>query len=269
VLADIRGMLTPEALDEMSPKDRAELEKVRPPDDVRALGDADLPEELAWPFIEADGSRGKVILAMSGWGYEIWDAHDLVRFSDDVRALHLGDDVLLGGTAFVFADVIRSIERDGPLATLCSIIGAVFVVALVMGVGRHAAVTLICCVAGTLFMLAAASLLGLRVNFLDFVALPITVGIGIDYAVNIAARERELGPGRSREALESVGGAVALCSFTTIVGYGSLLLSQQRAIRSFGAAAILGEATCLTAALAFAPALLYVLGRRATRSRIK
>ena len=262
VLADIRGMLTPDALDAMSAADRKEARELRPPADLRALRDADVPDELAAPFIESDGSRGKLILAMSGWGYEIWNARDLVRFSDTVRGLHLGKDVLLGGTAFVFADVLRSIESDGPRATFASILGAILVVALIMGFGRHGAATLACGATGTLFMLAIASLVGLRVNFLDFVALPITVGIGIDYAVNIAARDRQNGPGHARDVLHTVGGAVALCSFTTIVGYGSLLLSANRAIRSFGLAAILGEGTCLTAALILGPALLWVLARR-------
>jgi predicted RND superfamily exporter protein len=63
-----------------------------------------------------------------------------------------------------------------------------------------------------------------------------------------------------------VGGAVAVCSFTTIVGYGSLLLSANRGIRSFGTAAIVGEITCLLVALALAPALLHVLRPRRAES---
>jgi hypothetical protein len=100
------------------------------------------------------------------------------------------------------------------------------------------------------------------VNFLDFVALPITIGIGIDYAVNLTARERLEGPGSARRALATTGGAVALCSFTTIVGYGSLLLSENQGIRSFGLAAIIGEGTCLAAALFLGTALLQVFAPR-------
>jgi predicted RND superfamily exporter protein len=111
-------------------------------------------------------------------------------------------------------------------------------------------------------MIAAAALLGLRVNFLDFVALPITLGISVDYAVNVVTRERADGPGSARRALATTGGAVALCSWTTAVGYGSLLLSANAGIRSFGLVAILGEATCLLAALTLTPALLELLDRR-------
>ena len=93
-------------------------------------------------------------------------------------------------------------------------------------------------------MIACAALLGLKVNFLDFVALPITLGISVDYAVNVVARDdgpAERGSSdRSADlgqALATTGGAVVLCSWTTIVGYGSLLLSANAGIRSFGAVA--------------------------------
>jgi hypothetical protein len=137
-----------------------------------------------------------------------------------------------------------------------ALLGVVLFVVVIVGRGRHAIVTLASVVAGTTLMIAGAALLGLKVNFLDFVALPITLGISVDYAVNVVARERASGPGSAREALATTGGAVVLCSWTTTVGYGSLLLSANAGIRSFGAVAILGEATCLLAALTLAPALL-------------
>jgi predicted RND superfamily exporter protein len=130
-------------------------------------------------------------------------------------------------------------------------------VLLVVGRNRHGFVTLACGLGGTMLMLGLSALIGIKVNFLDFVALPITIGIGIEYAVNIATRERQEGPGRGRAALATTGSAVAICSYTTIVGYGSLLLSQNLGIRSFGLAAMLGELTCLAVALFLAPALLW------------
>ena len=88
--------------------------------------------------------------------------------------------------------------------------------------------------AGTLLMVAVCALLGLKVNFLDFVALPITLGLGIDYAINVAHRH---GPTRSpirSRTLRTSGSAVFVCSLTTIIGYGSLLVSDNLAIRGFG-----------------------------------
>ena len=188
----------------------------------------------------------------------------MIDCSRPVRALHLPDEMAVGGGAFVFADVLRAVTRAGPRATLAALLGVVLFVVVVVGRKRHVIATLASVVAGTTVMIACAALLGLKVNFLDFVALPITLGISVDYAVNVVARERDGGRSIFGQALATTGGAVVLCSWTTIVGYGSLLLSANAGIRSFGAVAILGEATCLVAALTLAPALLALMAPQAS-----
>ena len=266
VLAEIRTLLTSKEIAALDAKDREGLDKLTPPADLRVLTDADVPDAVAWPFIEADGSRGKLILATAGPGYEVWNAKDTVRFSTKVRALNLADDVHLGGASFVFADVLDAVLRDGPRATLAALIGAILVVLVIVGRNRHGFVTIVCGLGGTILMLGVSALLGLKINFLDFVALPITIGIGIEYAVNIATRERQEGPGRGRAALATTGSAVAVCSYTTVVGYGSLLLSQNLGIRSFGLAAMIGELACLTVAIFLAPALLWATAPKRDRA---
>ena len=64
----------------------------------------------------------------------------------------------------------------------------------------------------------------------------------------------------------STGAAVALCSWTTIVGYGSLLAARNRALNGFGAMAILGEIACLMAAIVALPAALFWWEARARRN---
>jgi hypothetical protein len=66
-------------------------------------------------------------------------------------------------------------------------------------------------------------------------------------------------------AVISTGTAVAVCSWTTIVGYGSLLAARNRALKGFGIMAILGELACISAAILALPALLLWLGRRRAR----
>jgi predicted RND superfamily exporter protein len=56
----------------------------------------------------------------------------------------------------------------------------------------------------------------------------------------------------------STGGAVTLCSLTTIIGYSSLLLAKNQALFLFGAVAVIGEVSCLSAALLALPATLLV-----------
>ncbi len=268
VLADLRKKIDHNAKN-LEDADREEAERLRPPDVIHPISDADIPAVMAWPFTEKDGTRGRLVLVDAGQQYDTWLAHDLLAFTTTVEGLDLGQGTLYGGSNFVFADVIRSMEGDGPKATLIALAGALLVITLLVGLRRHGAVTLVCMLSGTLLMIAGGWLLGLRVNFLDFVALPITIGIGIDYSVNIVTRERQEGTGSARAALATTGGAVLMCSFTTVVGYATLLLSANKGIKSFGTAAILGELTCVTAALVLAPALLQLLApRRATDSAV-
>ena len=107
-----------------------------------------------------------------------------------------------------------------------------------------------------------------KINFLNFIALPITFGIGVDYAVNIFSRYREEGDASLDKVIRDTGGAVLLCSFTTVVGYGSLLIASNQAFVSFGWLAVIGELTCLLAAVFAMPAILHTL-YEARQAKIK
>jgi uncharacterized protein len=106
-----------------------------------------------------------------------------------------------------------------------------------------------------------AAAVGLKINFFNFIVFPITFGIAVDYGANVAARVRER-RGDVLLSLAEVGPAVALCSWTSIVGYGSLLFSLNRALRSFGWYAMAGEVTTIVTALVLLPALLLLARRR-------
>jgi predicted RND superfamily exporter protein len=113
-------------------------------------------------------------------------------------------------------------------------------------------------------MVGIAGTAEVKITFLNFIALPITFGIGAEYGLNVAQRYRD-----DRDmvrAVGSTGAAVALCSWTTIVGYGSLLAASSRALRGFGLMAILGEVSCLAAALVAMPAI--ILWREKCRRKI-
>jgi uncharacterized membrane protein YdfJ with MMPL/SSD domain len=70
-------------------------------------------------------------------------------------------------------------------------------------------------------------------------------------------------------ALEGAGGAVILCSLTTLIGYVSLYASANRALNSFGLAMSIGEVTCLGASVIALPAFLHLLESRARRPAVE
>src|SRR5262249_39354040 len=93
-------------------------------------------------------------------------------------------------------------------------------------------------------------------NFLNFVALPISIGVGADYALNMMARREKEPDAKIERVIIETGGAVILCSLTTTLGYLALLLSINRAVRSFGLVAAVGEVTTLLAAVLVLPSVL-------------
>jgi predicted RND superfamily exporter protein len=169
----------------------------------------------------------------------------------------------MASSTLVFADVLQAIEQDGPRATALSLAGVVLLVLVAFGLGRRsvrslsdAGWVLASLAVGVIWFGGLAGALRLRLNMLNFIALPITFGIGVDYATNIFQRRR-LDHARSiAHIVRTTGGAVALCSLTTIIGYASLLIARNQALISFGLLAVLGEVACLAAALLALPALL-------------
>ena len=55
---------------------------------------------------------------------------------------------------------------------------------------------------------------------------------------------------------------VVLCSLTTTLGYLALIGSHNQAIRSLGVVAVIGEISCILAAMLVLPAVWYLVERR-------
>jgi uncharacterized protein len=200
----------------------------------------------------SDGRVGLVAAVKPGNEFDERDGHDLIRFAGALRKI-ADDGVIVTGASLLFADVLLQIQTDGPLVTAIAAVGLVVMVLLVVGRTRRAVAVLAATATGSILMIAVCALAGLEINFLDFVALPITLGLGIDYAINVADRAANSDP---VVALRSTGGTVLVCSLTTVFGYLSLMVSDNLSIRGFGLASLIGEITCMVAAFVVVPAII-------------
>jgi predicted RND superfamily exporter protein len=238
-------------LDDQQKKDLADLRRAlseAPP------ADRDLPPELSEFFVERDGSIGKLAYV------EPNNEHiekNLYAFTDAMRSITLpsGKVIQSSGDLVVFADVLRAMRRDATYLT----IAAALLVLVVLGLVSRRLDTFVrvggSLVAGVAVMFGVAVLLGQKLNFFNFVALPTTFGIGIDYAINIEERLRQRGRGELAKALGESAPAVVLASLTSIIGYASLVPAASRALSSFGVLAIIGEVCCVVVAVVAVPAL--------------
>ena len=261
VLERIRDRLTPTVLSRLPAEERAEVERLIPPEDLRVLAPEDLPALLKARFSERDGTLGTLFYLRYRSDISRNDGHNLLRMSKTIDGIVLPDGTRVdtASRATVFAEMIRSLERDGPLATAVSFAAVCAVVLLATASMRGALAVILSLVIGVVWMMGSAALSGERLNFLNFIALPITFGIGSEYPFNIFDRSRLLG-GDVTRAVKLHLGAVTLCSYTTSIGYGSLLFADNQALRSFGRLAIGGELACLLIAALFLPSLLHLIG---------
>jgi uncharacterized protein len=227
------------------------------PNTLAPIGIEDLPEELARPFTQKDGSRGKIVYIVPSDGKSVYDARYLMHWADSFREVKLpnGEVIRGSGDPVIFSDMLIAISEEAPKAIALSFVGTLAVVFASLRGRRTGVLALGALLVGLSWLVAVLCLNDIKLNFLNFVALPIAIGMGADYALNMSTR-RELEPETAvRQIVVETGGAVILCSLTTTLGYLALMLSINRAVRSFGLVAAVGEVSTLMAAVLGLPAL--------------
>ena len=264
----IREAMTPKLRSLASPKIQDALDHLLGAEDLRPVALADLPHRFTTAIVERDGTVGRTVLVYPRRG--LWDRAGIATFTRALReaaAVAGAPEGKVAGSIPLCNDILTSIQRDGPLASAAAFLGVTLAVASLLRRATTAYVVGSLAV-GVLWLAASAMALGVKINFANFIAFPITFGIGVDYAANVMSRFTADGERSVLAAVGSTGSAVALCSVTTIIGYSSLLLAENRALFLFGLLAVLGEITCLCTALVVLPAVLEWRSRaRSARDR--
>jgi predicted RND superfamily exporter protein len=269
VLNEIQRLLPPRILARLNPKDQKLVGELLVPQAMTPFSEKELSPLIRSKFTERTGAIGNLVLINNKEGRAADKADELMKYVSDIRAT--ADAVEPGapvaGVLPITADMITAIVKDGPKATVLAFIAVILLVTVLF---RNTKTILLCLFAlciGNFWLAGLIFHFDIKINFLNFVALPITFGIGVDYGVNVFQRYREEGSGSIINVVRNTGGAVALASLTTIIGYGSLLIAGNQAFVSFGLLAVLGELTCVFAAVVTLPAFLRSID--STRARRK
>ena len=177
-----------------------------------------------------------------------------------LKVLIVEDDLMI-------ADMLEAVAHDAPRAAAGSILGVLLLLLISFRNLKASLVVMASLLAAVLMMGGGMALFDIKLNFFNFVVIPITIGIGVDYAVNIYQRYHLEGRGSVGFVIRRSGGAVALCSLTTIIGYCALIIAQNAALTSFGWMANIGEFACLFTAILSMPAFLLLAERRRARKK--
>lgn len=262
VIEGIREAMTPK-MRSLVQEDRRELvERLLDEGSDQPVTAADLPRTFTAGLREKTGELDRVVLVYPKPSKALWEGEALAAFVARLREAAAegagpGERApRLASSLALSSDILESVRRDGPRASAAALAGVVMVVFLLFRFSSATFRVVASLLVGVSWLFALSYALGVKINFANFIAFPITFGIGVEYAVNVMSRYVEGGSKDTEGAIRATGGAVALCSTTTIIGYSSLLVAENQALFLFGLLAVLGEITCLLAAVVALPAVL-------------
>jgi len=214
----------------------------------------DLPESLRKRFI---GQNGRYLIRVYPEG-DIWEPGPLGRFVADLRSVDpdvMGDPVGL----HLYTQAFRRAYEQAAVYALIAIFVLVLIDFRALG---HALLAMTPLLVGAAWTVGLMWLIGAHFNLANVIFLPLIVGAGVENGIMILHRWRENGAVFTCIPA-STGKGVALASLTTIVGFGSLMISGHRGVHSLGLLLTLGTACVLVASLTVLPGVLRLLaGRR-------
>jgi predicted RND superfamily exporter protein len=104
-------------------------------------------------------------------------------------------------------------------------------------------------------------LVGLPLNPANMLAFPLILGVGADNGVLIV-KDYLQQRGLPYNLSLPMGRGVLVVGLTTILGFGTLILSHHRGLASLGLVLTIGVICCMMTALVFLPAMLRLLSKR-------
>jgi hopanoid biosynthesis associated RND transporter like protein HpnN len=236
-------------------------------------------QHLSWQKLmqgeKADDDRGRRFIliqpaldfaTLQPAGQAIGEVRALVREMglDGGRGIR----VRLTGSAAVAMEELASVKDNMEWAAAASLILVVGLLAVGLGSIRLVVPTLAALVAGLVATGAfAIAALG-QLNLISIAFAVFSIGLGVDYGIHFALRYREgVDAGRDHAAAlaaatAGVGGALTLCTATSMIGFFSFLPTDYVGLAELGLIGGVGMAIALFANLTVLPALLRLMPLR-------
>jgi predicted RND superfamily exporter protein len=181
----------------------------------------------------------------------LYEKEDLELFQEVATNIHPN----ITGDPQLILNMNLATIREGSQAFMASV--ALILLVLLIDFRRPliAGLAFLPLVSGIGLLLGLMWILGEKINYINMIALPVIIGIGVDDGVHFFHRLIQEGRGGLRRAVASVGRGMLMSSLTTMIGFGSLMLYLMRGMASMGLVLFLGVGTCLLVTFTLLPAL--------------
>lgn len=215
--------------------------------DIREITPDDLPFALRHA-LGADEGKHRMLMLPAG---NMWD----LRECDALYAAMKRElpDRAVASEYMAMAVLYRLVKGDGPRVTIVALVLAFFITFADVRRLRPAIGTILTLISGLCVAGAALVLFKIKLSMVNFVGLPILIGIGIDVIIHLLHRMEEEGPGRILRALATTGWAAALTTLANVFGFVSLTFASGQGIRNLGLLITLGLTLATTVAFALVP----------------
>lgn len=216
-------------------------------DPARVLSVTDLPESLQHVLGGRNGAH-RLLLVPAG---NMWDMREASKLADAVeREL---PNMVVAGEYLTLGTLYQLMLHDAPrIGFVALLLVTIFTFndlrSLRGGMGAMAVLF-----AGMAWWGALLALSDIRISIVNFVGIPIVLGIGIDVMIHLIHRMKQEGPGRILKSLATTGFASALGTSTTVVAFAALSLASSQGIRSLGLLVLLGESAVTIAGFVLVP----------------
>ncbi len=153
------------------------------------------------------------------------------------------------GWAFLRTSLEPLLKREILYVCVPTIVIACLLFLLVFHGWRERAFAFVTLAASGWILLGGMTAWGLTWNLMSVGAIPLCLGLGLDFTIHVMHSLRE--PGMTRERVASLGRSLAYCGLSTGLGFGALAVGSNRGLITLGMTAMIGVLTVLiTAAFA-------------------
>lgn len=217
---------------------------------------ADLPHSIRRELVLDGAGPGGLVLVFPA--VRMSDGHNILHLAEELSGLELpsGDTVAGAGEVMILADVLRMVFRETPKVLAITVVLVFLCLWLFLADLKKATLAYAPAVVSVAATLGAAPLVGLELNYLNIVFIPVLFGMAVDSGVHLVSRAH--GEGATRLALAETGRAVFGAALTTAAGFGALALAHHPGLRSLAWLALLGVGVSLVVSLVWLSALILV-----------
>ncbi|MGE3610426.1 MAG: MMPL family transporter [Bacteriovoracaceae bacterium] len=210
-----------------------------------------LPVDIKSLFIDRAGNIGNVIYLSFNLNKLERDVRDIRSVVEKIRELSQGQKIYLSGTIPLLAEIEKiSYECREEVLVKCSLLVLLLIIIFNFKTTQFIGAYIFAFLSIASFFYLFILLTGTKINLLNFMAIPMTMALGIDYISNYA-KGFEFGL-NNQSFQHKTFSMVVTMSFTTTFGYLSIYLtSPQLALMSFAKLAIVGELITLFGGLIF------------------